>query len=57
MTNQLTFQKTDFNVIEKNKKVWITESEMVKIMGILDGNCRVKILDKRIDFDASRSSI
>ena len=32
MTQQLTFQKTHFNVIEKNNQIWITASELAKAL-------------------------
>ncbi len=32
MTKQLTFQKTHFNVIEKNNQIWITASELAKAL-------------------------
>ena len=32
MSNQLTFLKTHLNVIEKNNQIWITASELAKVL-------------------------
>ncbi|MBW0298510.1 hypothetical protein B4P00_20190 [Shewanella xiamenensis] len=49
MTNQLAFQNTSFNVIEREKQIWLMASDVAQALGYADTRSVTKIYSRHAD--------